>query len=140
MRNVSHPQRADNMNIKYYIPLCDRPVIPVTINMIDRVTALESDNETVKKCKSRLQMELAEYLGCEILRDSPHLYRGQIVRAVVYGGVLCAVVVPFDLVAGLLCLPLYIALYGGYSCYLLDIASIHKKYKILIEQEREDKL
>lgn len=118
--------------LRYYVPLCPRPVVPVTTGMLSRVVVpTDTDNEAVKNSMSILHRQLAEYLGSEIIADSQHLYTGQIMRAVIYMAMI-ANVMPFDILTDLVW-PLFLCFYGAYSCYVMDAASIHKRYKILIE-------
>lgn len=128
---------SGSVNVKYYIPLCERPFIPVTVKMLDSVEPLESDKEPIKKFKHALRQELNGYLGEVIVQDTPHLYRGQVVRFMLYSGVWSWVVYPFDawMTGDLLFLSFPLVLYAIYSYYLYDASTLHRAYKIIVEQQ-----
>jgi hypothetical protein len=98
--------------------------------MLDRLDPLETDKEVIKKCKHQLQSELAAHLGNGIVRDSHHLYYGQMARCVFYIGT--AVLLPND--------PIFVGTtvifllgYGFCAFFATEESSLQKKYKILIE-------
>lgn len=118
--------------IRYYIPFCPRPKIPVTIALLEKVDALESDRGIIIKTKEELQQEMAQYLGDFIYKDSPHLYTGQLTRTVLYLG---TTVLMNHCVSDLLMFDvIFLAVYVYYSFILIkDLTSTHRKFKILIE-------
>lgn len=118
-------------DVKYYVPLCQRPVIPVTIEMLEKVNALKTDKEIVTKCKDKLQFQLSEYLGSEIPQDSPHIYSGTIVRGAIYTGIMCWFL-PIDALEFMV--PIFLMSYSMFSFFFVDSASLHKKYMILTKK------
>lgn len=127
-RSISSDWRDD---LKYYVPLCPRPGVPVTIKMLDSIDSLESDKEMIKKCKHQLQSDLTTYLGSEIVRDSPHLYYGQLMRCVFYVDI-AVFLIPGDPVFDVFIAMFFFA-YGVNAFLVLQESLLHKKYKILIE-------
>lgn len=127
-RSVSSDWRDD---LKYYIPLSPRPGVPVTIKMLDSIDLLETDKETIKECKNQLRFDLSAYLGSEIVRDSPHLYYGQLARSVFYAGTAFSLI-PGDPVFDVF-IVIFFFVYGVNAFIVLQESLLHKKYKILIE-------
>lgn len=118
--------------IRYYIPFCPRPKIPVTIALLEKVDVLESDRGIIIKTKEELQQEMAQCLGDFIYKDSPHLYTGQLTRAALYLGTV--VLINHDLSDIFLFNVFFLSVYGYYSFFLVrDLTAIHRKLKILIE-------
>lgn len=120
-----HRKVTDWNDIKYYVPLCIRPRVPVTIEMLDKVEPWDTETPIVKECKTKLQLELSKYLGYDILRDTPHLYNGLIVRSGIYLGSMWYFIPDLDL---LICsIPLLIS-YLFFSLIATDSADLHKRY------------
>lgn len=69
---------------RYYIPLCPRPKVLVTADMLDKLQFKESDSPIVTYYKNSVQKELSWYLDSQIVKHSPHVVTGSMVRNGVY--------------------------------------------------------
>ncbi len=122
-------------NLRYYIPLCTRPVVPVTIEMLEKVEPLEIEKVTIKEAKNKLYQELSTYLGYDIPQYSPHLYHGLMLRNGVYLGtclLFSSHIIDFEFFA--ISIPVAFLLLP-YSCYVVDNAELHKRFMYLTTKE-----
>lgn len=112
-------------NVKYYIPLCPRPTIPVTIELLNSVEPLDTDKPIIQKYKERLHQNVSEHLGFDIIQSSSHMYNGMITRAAIYSGGICYFIPDFVI---LMCvLPGFLVYYLWFSIMIIDDSLLHKR-------------
>lgn len=114
-------------NVKYYVPLCMRPRIPVTIEMLNKVEPLDTDKPIIKEHKNKLHLELSKWLGYDILQDSPHLYNGLILRSGIYS-INMWYLIPHDLFLLEIVIPVFLMVYALFSFITIDESDLHKRY------------
>jgi hypothetical protein len=133
-RRLFHRKGSGWSDIKYYVPFYVRPVVPVTIGLLDQVEPLETDKPTIKECKSKLYKELSQCLGYDILQDSPHLYSGLIMRNIIYVGT-SVYFLPVDMIEFVIMIPTFTLLVMlPYSMIVLDNADLHKRFTCLTKK------
>ena len=108
-------------HFKYYIPLCTRPTIAITSNMMNNLKPLENDDEAVKNAKDKLYKELTPYIGHSIVHASNHFNQGLIVRYFVYTTVMYFCM-PFPVILWFIGFNIFYHDYLFNSCYL------HQRY------------
>lgn len=113
-------------NVKYYIPLCSRPTVPVTSEMLSRIEPFDSDIPAVKECKATLLLVLSKHAGCDITQSSPHMYNGMLVRAALYSGAMWYFIPEFDIL--MLSFPMFIVFYWWFSLMTIDESCLHRRF------------
>lgn len=109
--------KLPSKNLRYYIPLCPRPKIIVTPEMIQQVESTPIDYPIVKKYQSKLMDALSEQLYEKIYEHSDHFLPGAAVRALIVSIPLMLLCNNVDAVMFLSCGPVL---------YMSVILSIHR--------------
>ena len=116
-------------NFRYYIPLCPRPKVLVTADMLDKLKYKDSDSLTINAHKYFIHCALYEE-NFKIAKYSPHLYNGFIIRNLAYMGVVfCLLLKGYDIVY---CVGLLLLIwYGSWSFYddILHKIRLHDTYQ-----------
>jgi hypothetical protein len=130
-KNSEIPSQLSGYEVmRYYIPLCLRPTVPVTIEMLDKIEPLDSDKPHVKEFKTKLHNELVNYLGGDIMQYSQHLNQGIMIRSGIYLSTFYHITdmnhMPLDILA--LFTTTFLISYGIFTMLMLDNVFLHQKY------------
>ena len=117
--------------IGYYIPFYHRPTIDVTINMLERVNPEGTINPVLRESRNKVYDKLSKSLGDSILKYSPHIYTGLIIRGGIYIPFLWYFIPSAE--HFIVVTAIFLVFYSVTSLILLDDVNLHKRYLNLMK-------
>lgn len=117
---------------KYYIPLYSMPKVVVTMDMLDKIEPQDNDKRVIREYKIQVYDKLSYYLGRQIVKHSPHVNNGYLVRSGIYlGTAVC--LVPLTEGISIVSLVFFLIIYLPYSDLHMEQSNLHLQYLKLLE-------